>query len=229
MGMFANRHPVGLASSAAVMSLPARGGGRCGVPITTRNGSTESARPWTTCSHHSMVVPMTEIPDDEVEAAARALSGYSHEQYARWQLTSKGQRWNDMARAVLAAVRPRWEKQLADLRSENERLTRLVDRQLGDCIGCVSEPDETCPRHGRNYGEWVEIASEVIGHHAIEAERDAARAELERVRAQLAEILTVVAQATAALRVNPAGCALSDAIRADVATALRPVPEQEQP
>jgi Fe-S-cluster-containing dehydrogenase component len=52
---------------------------------------------------------------------------------------------------------------IAELRAENERLRSLVDRQLGDCIGCTTEPEETCPRDGRSYGEWVEIASTVIG------------------------------------------------------------------
>ena len=39
----------------------------------------------------------------------------------------------------------------------------LIARQLGECTGCTTGPEETCPRDGRTYNEWVEIARTVIG------------------------------------------------------------------
>lgn len=53
------------------------------------------------------------IPDEAVEAATRALSGYSPEQYERWRYTSRGQRWHDMAYAALDAALPPIREQIA--------------------------------------------------------------------------------------------------------------------
>jgi hypothetical protein len=75
-----------------------------------------------------------------------------------------------------------YEECIAQLRAENERLRFLVDSQLGDCTGCTTEPEETCPRDGRTYTEWAQIASDQIGRaNDAEQERDAAVAALAAV------------------------------------------------
>lgn len=63
-----------------------------------------------------------------------------------------------MFSALLAA-----EQDAREQRARAEKAEAVIARQLGDCTGCTTEPEETCPRDGRTYTEWVDIASRVIG------------------------------------------------------------------
>ena len=51
------------------------------------------------------------------------------------------------------------ERDEAEARAQ--RAERTISRQLGECIGCTTEPDEFCPIDGRSITEWQEIALEV--------------------------------------------------------------------
>lgn len=104
---------------------------------------------------------MTEIPDDEVEAAAEALErthwngegcGTNGQSGCLYCYGPSPADSREIAKMILAAVRPRWEKQLAELHSD---------------VGALKE--------GFNRVSYQ------LG--TVEAERDDARAELERVRA----------------------------------------------
>lgn len=54
-----------------------------------------------------------QISEEVVEAAWRAISGYSPGQAERWRFTSRGQRWHDAAYAALAAAVPLLYEQCA--------------------------------------------------------------------------------------------------------------------
>ncbi len=60
-------------------------------------------------------------------------------------------------------------------------------RWVGPCDGwCTTEPEETCPQHGRGLVEWRDIASEQIGRaNAAEAERDRLREGVQEVISDL--------------------------------------------
>ena len=86
-------------------------------------------------------------------------------------------------------------RECAELREERDRLADLVDRQLGPCIGCTPQtgPEETCPRDGRSYSEWVEAvgivqAREIELREQLAELRQGVKARAEQAEATIAKM-----------------------------------------
>jgi hypothetical protein len=98
---------------------------------------------------------------DRTDAAIRADLARASDYLAEVVATSEHSPWGAAFR-LAADVAPLLARAVA-AEARAESAERLIARQLGDCTGCTTEPEETCPRDGRTYTEWVDIASRVIG------------------------------------------------------------------